>query len=121
MRERIKKIRKKDELTQASFAAIHGVVPSYISRVETGGLKPSRTLLIAICLLGGIDFDWLVTGVGRMNKKYDANAIRDLMRRGKIPRKLKAAHLVIDYLLNRLDSAQANRAHDAGPKWSCGS
>jgi transcriptional regulator with XRE-family HTH domain len=67
--ERIKKIRKKTELSQAVFSESLGVTRSHISKIEGGIVSPSNQLIKSICRVYGVREEWLRDGKGRITEK----------------------------------------------------
>lgn len=61
---RIKEVRQTNGLTQNDFADSLGIVQGFLSGVEQGKKNVSDTLLVALCLLYGINKDWLKAGKG---------------------------------------------------------
>jgi len=61
--KRIREVRRGLNLTQRKFGEILGVVPSAVSAYEAGNKFPPPESLARIVELGGVTFDWLLTGV----------------------------------------------------------
>lgn len=59
---RIREVRRWLNLTQRKFGEILGVVPSAVSSYEAGIKFPPPESLARIVELGGVTFDWLLTG-----------------------------------------------------------
>lgn len=64
--DRIKIIRKHNNLTMDKFGDRIGITKASISRLESGENNPSEQTLILICKEFGIDYHWLTTGEGDM-------------------------------------------------------
>ncbi len=89
--ERIRKVRKKNKLSQAEFADLVGVERTYVSKIETGKANPSIQLIKAICKEFGVREEWLLHGETRLDKSdgltdqeiedFELNA-KDISRRG---------------------------------------
>ena len=67
--ERIKHLRKKEKLTQETFARILGIHRGHISKIETGKAAPSNQLLKSICYVFEINEEWLREGKGPIEKE----------------------------------------------------
>jgi len=67
--QRIKELRKIEGLTQKDFAEYLKVKPSYISMLEKNKNLPSERLLLSICSIFGINYEWLKEGSGDRFKK----------------------------------------------------
>lgn len=66
MQERIKKVRKAHELTQAEFGERLGVKGNTVTGYETGLRTPSSAIITAICREFNVSETWLRTGEGEM-------------------------------------------------------
>lgn len=64
--ERIKQIRYDQNLTQQSFAKKVGLVPSSVSKMESGKSKPSGRTIKLICQKFSVRSIWLTEGEGPM-------------------------------------------------------
>lgn len=64
--ERIKKIRKELDLTQAEFAESIGSVQNSVTGYETGRRNPSQPVIALICNKFNVNKQWLLTGEGEM-------------------------------------------------------
>lgn len=64
--ERVKKIRKRQNLTLEKFAEPLGVKKNAISRIETSKSNVTEQMLLAICREYSINEHWLRTGEGEM-------------------------------------------------------
>lgn len=67
MNERIKKIRKLNDLTQAQFAERLNISQNYVAQIETNLKTPGERLLSDICREFHINAEWLKTGEGEMD------------------------------------------------------
>lgn len=76
--ERIKKIRKRENLTQAKFAMLFVVHRGHISNIETGAAKPSEKILRGICDYFAINYKWLTTGEGEMDQDWVTGIFSDV-------------------------------------------
>ena len=66
MNERIKKLRKSLDLTQAKFGEKIGSTQNNIANYETGRRIPSAAAINNICKTFNVNDDWLRTGNGEM-------------------------------------------------------
>lgn len=66
LKDRIKKIRIKNKLTQAEFAKRLGTVQNTITGYETGRRNPSGSALTLMCEKFNVNEKWLRTGRGEM-------------------------------------------------------
>lgn len=73
MKERIKKIRKEEGLTQKEFAKKIGVKQNTVATYEIGKIKASDSVIRSICREFGINEDWLKYGTGEMKKKVSTD------------------------------------------------
>lgn len=69
--DRIKKVRKDNNLTQKDFGEKVVCSGSYISKVESGKEAPSEMFLRIIALQFKISYDWLLYGTGNMRDSND--------------------------------------------------
>ena len=67
--ERVKKIRKRQNLTLEKFAEPLGVKKNAISRIETSKSNVTEQMLLAICREYSINEHWLRTGEGNMRNQ----------------------------------------------------
>ena len=65
-------------LTQKKFANSLGIAQGFLSELERGIYKASKTLLIAIENLYQINISWLLTGEGDMEKKEVVGEIKEV-------------------------------------------
>lgn len=66
--ERIRIIRKMNNLNQQQFAQILGVSQTHISKIEAGKDAPSRKLLKSICIEFKINPGWIESEIGNINQ-----------------------------------------------------
>lgn len=64
--ERIKKIRKKHNLSQAEYACILALKSADLSKIEGGEKRPDIKLLFKIENYFKVNEDWLITGRGKI-------------------------------------------------------
>ena len=64
--DRIKVIRKHNNLTMDKFGKRIGITKTSVSLIESGKNNPSEQTLILICKEFGIDYLWLTTGKGEL-------------------------------------------------------
>lgn len=68
MKERIKKIRKENKLTQVEFGEKIGVKGNTITNYENGLRNPTDAVILSICREFNINEDWLRYGTEPMEK-----------------------------------------------------
>ena len=73
MKDRIKQIRKSNNLTQQEFASRLGVSRSGVASYESGEREPISAVIALICREFGINEDWLRYGKGPMNRPVNRN------------------------------------------------
>lgn len=66
IKDRIKTIRKKKELTQVEFGQIIGVKGNTVTNYETGLRNPTEAVVKSICREFSVNEHWLRTGEGEM-------------------------------------------------------
>lgn len=64
MKDRIKKVRKDNRLTQVEFGEKIGVKGNTVTNYETGLRTPTDAVLLSICREFSVDQEWLKNGVG---------------------------------------------------------
>lgn len=69
MHERIKKLRKTLEMTQAQFAENIFLSQSHIAQLEQNSVNITKKTIDLICLKYNVNEDWLRYGKGEMLKK----------------------------------------------------
>lgn len=80
MKDRIKQIRKSNNLTQQEFAHRLGVSRSGVASYETGEREPISAVISLICREFNINEDWLRYGKGPMNRPVNRdNEIESFM------------------------------------------
>lgn len=85
MKDRIKKIRKKNQLTQAAFGERIGVKGNTITNYESGARNPTDAVLLAICREFNVNEKWLRTGEGDMELQLNRED-RHFINVGKLQR-----------------------------------
>lgn len=68
---RIKEARKKQKMTQEQLSTKTGIGIEYLSRMETGKVKPSLEYLDKICMILEVDLGKLVGGTSVKRKTYE--------------------------------------------------
>lgn len=66
MEERLKELRKSLNLTQKDFGLKLGVGSTAISRIEKKENRLSERMILSICTVFNVHYDWLVDGTGDM-------------------------------------------------------
>lgn len=66
MKDRLRKLRRTLDMTQAEFAAKVGSTAGNWTNYETGRRNPSRSVINNICKTFSVNEDWLRTGAGSM-------------------------------------------------------
>lgn len=74
MKDRLKKLRKELDLTQAEFAERIGSVQNTITGYESGRRSPSNPVISSICREFGVNEEWLRNGTGEMFKAAPSSA-----------------------------------------------
>jgi Helix-turn-helix. len=77
--ERIKEIRKINNLTQADFAKKIGVGQAALSALEKGIRNVTDRNVSQICYIFNINDDWLRTGIGKMSIETSGSTIDQLV------------------------------------------
>ena len=78
MKDRIKKVRKKLDLTQQEFANRIGIARGNIAAYEVGKNAPSDSVISLICREFNVSEEWLRNGTGEMFLPVNRN--RDIAR-----------------------------------------
>lgn len=79
MKDRIKSVRTRHNLSQQAFADTIGITRQYLSLLENGEREPSDLVLNAISREYGINIAWLKTGEGeRLRMQQSAMLIPQL-------------------------------------------
>ena len=68
MNNRIKQLRKTENLTLEAFGARIGVTRAAVSNIENGRSNPSEQLILSICREFDVNETWLRDGIGEMKK-----------------------------------------------------
>ena len=66
MKDRIKRVRKENGLTQVEFGEKIGVKGNTVTNYETGLRNPTDAVILSICREFNVNEDWLRTGNGEM-------------------------------------------------------
>ncbi len=66
MKDRIKKLRKNLNMTQAEFSSRIELSRNFIAQIETGAKFPSDRTISDICREFNVNKEWLLTGKGNM-------------------------------------------------------
>lgn len=74
MKDRIKKVRKDEGLTQSEFGERLGIKGNTVTTYETGTRVPSDAVIRAICREFNISEVWLRTGEGEPHIQIDEDA-----------------------------------------------
>lgn len=69
MKERMKRIRKDSNLTQAAFAEAIGATRAMVSEYEIGRVTPDKSMQMLICSKFNVNERWLETGEGEPYKR----------------------------------------------------
>lgn len=78
MKDRIKLVRKENQLTLEKFGKRIGITAASCSNIESGKTNPSGQTILAICREFGVNEEWLRTGEG---KRETNNTQRDKLNR----------------------------------------
>lgn len=73
MKERIKEVRKENNLTQTAFGERIGVKGNTITNYENGLRNPTDAVLLSISKEFGVNIEWLRTGNGEKHPKLTRN------------------------------------------------
>lgn len=73
MKDRIKQIRKQNDLTQVEFGNKIGVKGNTVTGYETGLRVPSDAVVLSICREFNINEEWLRNGIEPMQKNRTRN------------------------------------------------
>ena len=79
MKDRIKKIRKDQHISQTSFGRILGVSRDTISNYEMGRVEPTDLFINHLCSTFYVDENWLRYGVGEVYKKTKESLLNELI------------------------------------------
>lgn len=75
MKDRIKNIRKENNLTMEQFGNRIGVTKSSVSMIESGKNKPSEQTIKLICKEFNISYLWLTEGIEPMYEELDTDSM----------------------------------------------
>lgn len=101
--ERIRKIRKELDLTQAAFAARIGSVQNSVTGYENGRRNPSQPVISLICSEFNVNEEWLKTGAGEMFKAAPSSALDALAEEYKLS---AASYVMVEKFVNLKPEAQ---------------
>lgn len=101
--ERIRKIRKELDLTQAAFAARIGSVQNSVTGYENGRRNPSQPVISLICSEFNVNEEWLKTGAGEMFKATPSSALDALAEEYKLS---AASYVMVEKFVNLKPEAQ---------------
>lgn len=73
MKDRIKQVRKSNNLTMEQFGNRIGITKSSVSLLESGKNFPSEQTIKLICQEFNINEEWIRTGSGKMPKSLTKN------------------------------------------------
>lgn len=98
MKDRIKRIREENQMSQQAFADALGVSKSSIEKYEYGARQPTNALSKVICDRFSVNEHWLLTGEGSMYAPVDREkAVYDAIKKARpdmpdsFPRDMAAA------------------------------
>lgn len=77
--ERIKMVRRREDLTQQEFGKRIGIKPNSISLIESGNRNASEQVILSICREFDINDEWLRTGKGEMSVPAPTDALGALV------------------------------------------
>ena len=95
--DRIKKIRKELDLTQAEFGARIGSVQNTVTGYESGRRNPSTPVIALICEKFGVNETWLRTGEGEMFKPAPSDVLDQLAHEYNLS---NASYIAIEKFVN---------------------
>jgi transcriptional regulator with XRE-family HTH domain len=101
--EKIRRIRKDNNLSQSKFAEVLDVHRGHISKIETGTANPSNYLLLEIAFSFNISFDWLMHDEGPMTLFWGSKELINLYKSGKVSLEQKSLFIIFELLLAELD------------------
>lgn len=81
--ERIKKVRNDNHLTQFEFGKKLGVTQTHISKIEKDSENPSPTILMFICYLFCVNYQWLANGTEERELYVNSSEESDTVRLDK--------------------------------------
>lgn len=71
MKDRIKKVRKSNNLSMEKFGERIGITKSSVSLLESGKNSPSEQTIKLICKEFNVSYEWLTEGTGEMEENID--------------------------------------------------
>lgn len=95
--DRIKKIRKELDLTQAEFGARIGSVQNTVTGYESGRRNPSAPVVALICEKFNVREEWLRTGEGEMFKAAPSDVLDQLAYEYNLS---NASYIVVEKFVN---------------------
>lgn len=95
--DRIKKIRKELDLTQAEFGAKIGSVQNTVTGYESGRRNPSAPVIALICEKFNVNEEWLRTGEGEMFKAAPTDVLDQLASEYNLS---NASYIVVEKFVN---------------------
>lgn len=99
MKDRFRLLRQKLGLSQKEMAEGLGVPSTTISKYERGEVKPAADILAKIANTYGVNLNWLLTGLGDMFIKTEAeNSFLEVMKKHNLGN--EEAPLILEELLN---------------------
>jgi transcriptional regulator with XRE-family HTH domain len=98
IRDRIIKVRKVLGLTQKQFGDGINVSQSYFSNIELQERRINNRIITLICLVYGVNENWLRGGAGTMFDKNLDSTVAGIIRNFK-----KLDGLLQDYVIKQLD------------------
>lgn len=72
---RVKEVRTAHKLSQPKFAEQLGVTRDVIANIETGRVEPKEPLLMLMCRIYDINYDWLMYGEGNRDADSDDSIV----------------------------------------------
>ena len=97
--EKIKKARKKLDLTQEQLSEKIDVSVAYLSRVERGNTKINLIRLVELAEVLNVSISYLITGIGINTKDYLNEELRQLLQKCTPAEKkliLNIAHIIVE-------------------------
>lgn len=82
--ERIKKLRKKENLTQEEFAKKIKMSRSNYTSIETGKQKITERNIKIICEQFNVNEDWLINGTGDMFINSESQKIEEIYKENEL-------------------------------------
>jgi transcriptional regulator with XRE-family HTH domain len=85
----IKAQRLQSHLTQKELAQLCGVSPTYISKIEGGGILPSDSLIRCMAGIFGVDEEWLLDTAAKIDGQALQRIASDDVRMGRLLRHIQ--------------------------------